>query len=88
MPADPEVGLSYRQEYYAGKAEDEGSVLSLDEQVQVPFGRWQNALMTRDTNPLEPKVNEHKFYAEGVGPVLALDISGGTGREELIDFRR
>ena len=88
MPADPDVGLSYRQEYYAGKAEDEGSVLSLDEQVQVPFGRWQNALMTRDTNPLEPKVNEHKFYAEGVGPVLALDISGGTGREELIDYRR
>ncbi len=88
MPADPEVGLSYRQEYYAGKAEDEGSVLSLDEQVQVPFGRWQNALMTRDTNPLEPKRNEHKFYAEGVGPVLALDISGGTGREELIDYRR
>jgi hypothetical protein len=88
MPADPEVGLSYRQEYYSGEAEDEGSVLSLDEQVQVPFGRWQNTLMTRDTNPLEPKVNEHKFYAEDVGPVLALDISGGTGREELIDFRR
>jgi hypothetical protein len=88
MPAHPEVGLSYRQEYYAGEAEDEGSVLSLDEQVQVPFGRWQNTLMTRDTNPLEPKVNEHKFYAEDVGPVLALDISGGTGREELIDFRR
>ena len=79
--------MAYRQEYYAGEAEDEGTVLSLDEQVEVPFGRWQGALMTRDTNPLEPKVNEHKFYAEGVGPVLTLDISGGTGREELLSYR-
>jgi hypothetical protein len=87
MPADPKVGMSYRQEYYAGEAEDEGSVLSLDEQVQVAGGRYEQALMTRDTNPLEPKVSEHKFYAEGVGPVLTLDISGGTGREELLSFR-
>jgi hypothetical protein len=87
MPAEPEVRISYRQEYYAGEAEDEGTIVSLDEQVEVSFGRFERTLMTRDTNPLEPKVNEHKFYAEGVGPVLTLDISGGTGREELLRFR-
>lgn len=87
MPADPEVGMTYRQEYFAGEAEDDGSVLSLDERAEAPFGRFEDTLMTRDTNPLEPKVNEHKFYAEGVGPVLTLDISGGTGREELLSFR-
>jgi len=42
--------------------------------------------MTKDLVPLEPKVSEHKFYAEGVGLVLVLDISGGTGREELISY--
>jgi hypothetical protein len=42
--------------------------------------------MTRDTNPLEPKVSEHKFFAEGVGLVLALKHSGGEGREELVSF--
>ena len=62
-------------------------MLSLDEQVEVPAGRYQDALMTKDLNPLEPKVNEHKFYAEGVGPVLTLDISGGTGREDPAQLR-
>ena len=38
MPADPEVGLAYRQEYYAGEAEDKGEIVSLDEQAEVPFG--------------------------------------------------
>ena len=31
MPARPRVGLSYRQEYYKGKAEDQGRVLSLSQ---------------------------------------------------------
>jgi hypothetical protein len=86
MPARPEDGMSYRQEHYAGEAEDEAEVLSLDEQVEVPFGHFEGALMTRDTNPLEPRVSEHKFYARGVGPVLTLDISGGSGREELLRY--
>jgi hypothetical protein len=87
MPANPQDGMTYRQEYYAGEAEDEGEILSLNQQVAVPFGRFTDALMTRDTNPLEPKVNELKFYAEGVGPVLTLDIGTvGGGREELVSF--
>ena len=86
MPADPEVGMEYRQEYYKGEAEDEGAVLSVDEMAQAPAGFYAETLMTRDTNPLEPKVSEHKFYAEDVGLVLALHISGGEGREELISY--
>jgi hypothetical protein len=42
--------------------------------------------MRKDTTPLEPDVVEHKFYANGVGPVLAVAISGGSGREELVRF--
>ncbi len=86
MPAEPEVGLTYRQEYYAGEAEDEGAIVSLDEQAEVPFGHFEPVLMTKDTNPLEPKVLEFKFYARGVGPVLAVSVSGGSDREELISF--
>ncbi len=86
MPADPRPGLAYRQEYYEGEAEDEAAVLSVDEQVEVANGRYTDVLMTRDTVPLEPKVNEHKFFAPGVGPVLALKISGGSGAEELVRF--
>jgi hypothetical protein len=88
MPAQPEVGQAYRQEYYQGKAEDEGAVLSLDAQAEVPAGHYPDALMTQDTNPLEPKVFELKFYARDVGPVLAVSVSGGTDREELLSYTK
>ncbi|MEQ1736294.1 MAG: hypothetical protein ABL886_07825 [Rhodoglobus sp.] len=84
IPADPQVGMRYRQEFSRGQAEDNGEILSLDEVVEVPAGLYENVLMTRDTITIEPDVEEHKFYAPGVGLVLTLDISGGSGREELI----
>lgn len=86
LPADPEAGMSYREEYYAGEAEDAATVLSTDEQAEVPAGHYDNALMTSNVNPLEPKVQEYKLYAEGVGPVLVLLTSGATGTEELVSF--
>jgi hypothetical protein len=86
VPADPQVGMTYRQEYYAGEAEDEGEILSLDERAEVPFGSFDNLLMTKDTTPLDPDILEHKFYARGIGPILALSLSGGIGREELIRY--
>ena len=87
MPADPKPGLAYRQEYYKGEAEDRGSVVSVGEQAEVPSGHYKGVLMTRDENPLEPKVLEFKFFAEGVGPVLAIGVSGGSDREELVSYR-
>ena len=86
MPGDPQVGLTYRQEYYEGEAEDRGEIVSLDEQAQVPFGHFRDVLMTKDTTPLHPRILEYKFYAAGVGVVLALGISGGSDREELVRF--
>ena len=87
LPGQPEVGLAYRQEYYEGEAEDAGEIISLDEQVEVPFGSFDGVLMTKDWTPLEPKLVEHKFYAKGTGPVLAVTVSGGSDREELLSFR-
>ena len=86
MPADPDEGMTYRQEYYAGEAEDAGEIMSLGEQAEVPAGHFQGVLMTKDVNPLEPKVLEFKFYARGVGPVLATSVSGGSDREELLRY--
>jgi hypothetical protein len=87
MPGDPQVGLTYRQEFYAGEAEDAGEVMSLDEQAQVPFGHFPKVLLTKDYTPIEPRVLEYKLYAQGVGPVLVLGVSGGSDREELLRFR-
>jgi hypothetical protein len=85
MPGDPQAGMKYRQEYYKGEAEDNGEVLSTQEMAEVPYGRYDHALLTKDTTPVEPNVLEYKLYAKGVGPVLTLGVSGGPGsREELI----
>jgi len=88
MPAAPRDGLAYRQEYYAGHAEDNGEIVGVDEQAEVPFGHFTHVLMTNETTPLEPRVLEFKFYARGVGPVLAISVSGESDREELLRYRR
>jgi hypothetical protein len=90
MPARPRPGLSYRQEYYEGHAEDRAAVVTVgQERVEVPFGHFRRrVLMTRDLVPLEPRVQELKFYARGIGPVLSVHTDGAGGRAELVAFRR
>ena len=83
MPAQPEVGMTYRQEYYEGEAEDNGEVLALGQQASVPAGDYDDLVQTADTTPLEPDVLEHKYYADGVGLVLTIDKES-DGREELL----
>jgi membrane-associated phospholipid phosphatase len=87
MPARPKVGMSFRQEYYEGEAEDRAEIMSVDEQATVPFGSFEGLVMTKDTTPLEPTILERKYYAKGIGPVLAVGVSSGS-REELVRFER
>jgi hypothetical protein len=88
LPANPEPGMTYRQEYYKGEAEDRGAVVTVgEEQVQVRFGFFSTGvLMTRDLVPLEPKVEELKFYAPKVGPLLSVHTDGTGGRGELVSY--
>lgn len=88
MPASPVDGMRYRQEYYEGEAEDNGEVLSVDEQAEVPAGHFDRVLLTKDTIAIEPDVLEYKLYAPNVGPVLVFGVSGGGGREELVRIER
>jgi len=87
LPGEPKKGLSYRQEYYKGEAEDAAEVLSVDARARVPVGSFEQLLLTKEYTPLEPNVVEHKFYAKRVGPILAVTVSGGSGREELVQRR-
>jgi hypothetical protein len=89
MPAHPKAGMRFRLEggYKTGAA-DHTEILSVGkEQVEVPFGHFRGVVMNRDFSPLEPKVSELWFYAKGVGGVLAVDISDGDHREELVARR-
>jgi hypothetical protein len=87
IPAEPKVGQSYRQEYYAGQAEAAAKVVAVDKKVEVTAGKFDDVLMTEDTTRIHPDVLEHKFYAKGVGPVLILGLSGGKAWEELVHFK-
>lgn len=84
MEASPQVGDRYRQEYDEGQAEDMAEVLSLDEQVTVPHGSYEGVLKTKDWNPLEPGIVEHKYYAAGVGTIFEEAVEGETGHLELL----
>ena len=86
LPADPQVGMTYRQEFYAGQAEDSAEILALDEHVEVPAGTYDGCLKTRDYTPLDPGVEEQKWYARGVGPVQVVQTKGGMSEERLIEF--
>jgi hypothetical protein len=88
MEAHPTIGDFYRQEFDLSNAEDFAEVKSLSDTVTVPFGRFKNCLRTRETTPLEPDLQEAKFYATGVGNILTKDLTTGQ-RSELIriEFR-
>ena len=88
MLADPQPGLTYRQEHLEAEAEDFATVLDLDSTAMVPFGSFDGLLRTEDVNPLgDPKQVENKLYAKGVGPVLTISIEPDKGsREELLSY--
>lgn len=73
MKGQPIVGESYRQEYYKGHAEDMGEVLRLGDTVTVPYGSFEDVLVTREWTPLEPGAEEQKYFAPGVGLILEVE---------------
>jgi len=74
MEAAPAVGDSYFQEFSPGVAEDQAEVISLSEDVTVPFGHFTDVLQTFETSALEPDALEFKFNARGIGVVLEQEL--------------
>jgi hypothetical protein len=85
MLADPRIGDAYRQEFYAGEAEDVAKVYALAESVDVPAGRYEEVLVTEDWTPLDPGLRERKWYAPGLGVVFEEVIAGGSGTLSLVE---
>jgi hypothetical protein len=86
MPADPVVGVTYRQEFLAGEAEDMAKAVELGASAETPAGSYSDVLVTEDWTPLEPDVVERKFYAPGVGLVMERVVKGGHGLNRLTEF--
>ncbi len=75
MPAAAKSGQPYRQEFYAGWAEDMGQIVALGETVTVPAGTFTNCLRTKEWSLLESG-GEKRWYAPGVGFVRSEGIGG------------
>lgn len=84
MPAEPQVGDAYRQEYLEGEAEDMGEILEVAVVREIGLGRFDDVVVTRDWTPLEPEVVEEKWYAAGIGLIREVKTAGGHGTAELV----
>ena len=86
LPFDPQPGDVIRQEFAQGDAEDVIEILAVDaSEVSAGASCDGTCLMTRDFSPLEPGIEEHKYYAPGVGLIVELDPASGD-RVELSVF--
>lgn len=86
MPADPQVGDAFRQEYYAGEAEDMAEVLEVGVPRSIALGDYPDVVVQEQWTPLEPDVIEEKWFANGVGMIYEAKTAGGEGSAELVEF--
>lgn len=84
LPFTPVVGDIFRQEVSFANAEDAIEILAIDSDESSPAVSCNNnCLQTRDFSPLDPGVEENKYYVPGVGKILEVDLETGD-RFELI----
>jgi len=76
MEANPQIPDAYRQECYAGQAEDTAWVVATDGSVTVPYGKVRNVLTTLESTRLEPGGYDEKIYAPGIGIVSERSLTG------------
>jgi hypothetical protein len=84
MKGQSQLGDTYNQEQAPGVAEDKARVIALNESLTVRYGTFSNVLVTEESTPLEPGFIEHKYYAPGIGTLLAIATQGGQERMELV----
>jgi hypothetical protein len=78
MPANPQTGFAYREEYYFNHAEDRAEITGTGLTVTIPLGTYNNCIKTKNWTELEPDLNENKFYAPGIGLVKEENVTDKT----------
>ncbi len=61
------LGSRYYQEIAPGIAMDRAEIISINEMMKTPAGKYFNVLKIEETTPLEPTDISYKFYAPGIG---------------------
>ncbi|WP_426561550.1 hypothetical protein ACPPVT_14890 [Angustibacter sp. McL0619] len=86
MQRRPQLGRWFRQEWYAGQAEDTFRAVARHVEVTVPFGSFHDALRTEERTALEPRVLDNKFYVQGIGVVSEASVTGPREVLRLVEI--
>ena len=74
MPGTILLGAKYYQEIAPDIAVDRAEIIETDGELVVPAGSFDDVLVVAESNPLEPGVEELKYYAPGVGILQDEDL--------------
>ncbi len=86
LPFAPQPDDVIRQEVAYGEAEDVIRIDSVTASETSPGGSCNSTcLKTTDFTPLDPDVEENKYYLPGTGLIVEIDVETGD-RVELIEF--
>ena len=69
MPGTPKPGRKYFQELAPGVGMDRFEIISDNETVTTPAGKFEHCVHVLETSQLEKSLHDHKWYAKGVGQV-------------------
>lgn len=86
MFAAPQTGVTFREEADWGNAEDLSEVIATDATERAPAARCnRTCVKLLAFSPVEPGVNEFKFYAPGIGKIVDMKETTGA-RSQLIKY--
>ena len=75
MPAQPKIGLRYRQRHKTDKWDIQAEIVQVDLDVHTVFGTFENCIKIKGTNSLHPDWLVYQYYAPGIGRVKTENIS-------------
>ena len=84
MPAHPKLQQTYLQERAPGVALSMATVWAVDTGPVLALGSFTNCVGTRVFSPLRPGEGEYRYYAPGIGLILAVMLKGDAERLELV----
>ena len=84
MEADPQIPDAYRQECFAGEAEDTAWIVGTQGSVKVPYGNVRNVLTTLEATRIEAGAYDEKVYGPGIGIVSERSLTGPAEVAQLV----
>ncbi len=80
-------GKLYREEFALGVAEDLAEVISTSASEAAPAASCRRTcLLTDNFTPIKPGGSEKKYYAPGIGEIVAFPEDDPSNREVLVDY--